>query len=636
MSGTARVITNETDKSQRVSAQSEAFIAGVIPSERGLKKPVFTTNQNDFYKRYTPNAQYEAGFDLTYIEMEKYLETNSNLYINRVVKNATLAACTFFKTASSKDNAPVTIEFKDQEDFVMSTNNGRPLPGDSTFTVDATADTLEVDDLFYSLSQTGDVVRFIKGAVSDVFPIEIIEATDYYLIKDATENIVRIASSKVNALAGTYITLSTGATLTDSTIINNEVTLQTELDQPAVLFYAADPGKWANKISLKLVNYTTDKILVKEPGAFYIEVFYNGVTTKESFIACFDQNKKDKFGQSMYIENVLERSNYIRAKVNPTIVSSDTLKEATTVYIELQKGVSDTALVAADYIAALQPFRNKSMYNIQYISDFGIALPAFQKEIIAICEARGDCGFILTTPLSVQQSSDYMNEILTYKRDTLNSVSSYGGMFCGHVKITEKQTGRDVWISPSAIVTSKIVDQWNNGTPWEPVAGDRKGTLNVLDVYRHFDQDGEESLLLDNGINPIRFDSGGAIKIWGNRTLQIQSSALENLHVRSLLIYIKRPMGDAVRPFLHELNDLDEAEGVRSTIKTILDLFSEDVKSKGGTFAYRNVVDATNNSTQDVIEQRLNVDAYLTPRYGINEIHLNFTVTNSLIEVSEG
>lgn len=630
MSGTAKVTVNEIDKTQRVSGQSSAFVAGVIPAVRGPLEPLLVSTNNDFYANYTPENKYKSGYDSSYIEVEKFLNDASSLYLNRAYTNPKLSAAQIFANSSSKNNASIQYPIFNENDFVFTTNNGRPYIGDSLITVISASNSIQVSALFYGKCITGDKIRFTKD-VADSFPPEILENTDYFLVKSSTLNTIYICSSKANAIATNPIilTITDNGLGTSLKVSNIEVSLIASVDQPLILIHSADQGVWGNLLEIKTINYASNTTLVKEPNCFYLEVFYKGVSTGESFICSFDRDKTDKFGSSLFIEEVLKSSNYIRAKVNPIVDTTFTIKENSSVYLGLDNGSDGTAITESELIAALQPYRNTKKYSIQFICDFGITLPAFQKEIISICEARGDCAFILSVPYSTQVSNTYLQSILNYKNTVLNSVSNYGAIYAGHVKVQDSQLGRQLWISPSGFVAAKAVKVWDSGTPWSIIAN-TLAELTVLDVARHFEEP-EESVLVDNGINPIRFEYGGGIKVWGERTLQIVPTAFDRLHTRLLFNFIKPAMKAALTPFLFTLNNLEDPESTMSTIVDVLSSYLDTIKGLGGIYGYSVVCDLTNNSKNDIVNSRLNVAVYISPVYGVEQIRLDLTANNNFI-----
>ena len=84
---------------------------------------------------------------------------------------------------------------------------------------------------------------------------------------------------------------------------------------------------------------------------------------------------------------------------------------------------------------------------------------------------------------------------------------------------------REVWTSPDGFAIKAMIDTASNYEIWYPVAGNTRGVVSALDTKVHF-TDGDQDLLYDNGVNPIIFDAGQGIKIWGQKTLLSQPSKI--------------------------------------------------------------------------------------------------------------
>ena len=90
--------------------------------------------------------------------------------------------------------------------------------------------------------------------------------------------------------------------------------------------------------------------------------------------------------------------------------------------------------------------------------------------------------------------------------------------------------------------------------PWFAPAGLQRGhLLTALDV-EYSPTQGERDLLYGSGnaVNPIvKFPQDG-ITVWGQRTLQRTSSALDRVNVRMLLIHLKKNLVRSLRNFVFE------------------------------------------------------------------------------------
>jgi phage tail sheath protein FI len=147
--------------------------------------------------------------------------------------------------------------------------------------------------------------------------------------------------------------------------------------------------------------------------------------------------------------------------------------------------------------------------------------------------------------------------------------------------------------------------------------------LTALDVEYSATQ-GERDLLYGSGnaVNPIvKFPQDG-ITIWGQRTLQRNSSALDRVNVRMLMLYIKKNLVRLLRTFIFEPNDKALWRQVTSTISPFL----SDIQSRRGLVAYNIVADGTNNTPERVDRNELWVSVFLKPTRAVEFIALNLVV----------
>src|SRR5699024_10635097 len=104
--------------------------------------------------------------------------------------------------------------------------------------------------------------------------------------------------------------------------------------------------------------------------------------------------------------------------------------------------------------------------------------------------------------------------MVNYRKHDTNWDTSYAAMYAPHVKIYDRYNDRNLWVSPDGVATKAIFDTASNFEIWYPVGGNKRGVVNVLDTYVHL-LDSDQDLLYDAGINPIVFEEGEGIKIWG-------------------------------------------------------------------------------------------------------------------------
>jgi len=188
--------------------------------------------------------------------------------------------------------------------------------------------------------------------------------------------------------------------------------------------------------------------------------------------------------------------------------------------------------------------------------------------------------------------------------------------------------GKDLIVPPAAYVSNNYMDKFTNATPWSIIAGPRRGVVGgsgVKGVEYAFDKS-DRDILEPFGINPIVFQRGVGLTILGNKTAQQSvKSALSSAHVREALIYIQEGIANILKDYVFEFNNTQ----TRLEIKTLADSFMEGVKSDGGVYAFKNIMDQTNN-TDDVIDNNVGIiDTYVEPVKGLEIVVHRTTILNT-------
>jgi hypothetical protein len=389
--------------------------------------------------------------------------------------------------------------------------------------------------------------------------------------------------------------------------------------------FGANPGEWNNKVGIKIYTYDNYPDKVKVPGAFLIEVYEEGdeVNPVETWVCSRDPNAKDGYGRNIYVEEVLKGSNYIQAQDNLAVDKSVKPQDITSI-LWLKGGDDGNAVTDADIVNALQKFKNPDDIPVTLFMDAGWATPAVQLEMLSIAEQRQDSVAILSTPYSAEESANYLNEIVNYRKVTLNANSSWGAIYTSHVKILDRFNNRELFIDPTGFVGGIISKTAMQFEIWYPPAGWRRGILNVLDVRRRFSR-GEMDYLYDNGINPIRFRPGWGIAVWGQKTLQTLPSALDRLNVRLLLIVLEPAIKKALESFVFEFND----EATRLIVRSMLESYLQNIKARGGIYEFYVKCDEENNTPEDIDNYRMNVWVFIQPTKSAEFIKVPIIITRT-------
>ena len=537
------------------------------------------------------------------------IDANTDYYIMKGVAN------TFQLSRSS--STPVAMNFTSAGTGQMTVTQ-QTKTNTSTFAGDLSGDVLTVSETFYENLVTG-----FSCTVSSTGTLPPgLSAQTYYIIRTSTANKIKLASTSVNATMGISVDITDAGTGIH-TILDTHNTALVGLDQKLMLIYTKTPC--AEDIYIKTLHYpygdsstwTADQKdiagTVKEPNAFLLYVYKkdsdgNYYEAEGPFLLSRTKGHKDGNGVGIYCEERITASSYIRILDNDSVDSS-LLPIDQSQYLKLTNGSQGLTVSDSDMLLALDQLKSRRNIFVTVLMDGGWTTPAYQKQgLIQLCENRKDCVAILNVPIAYEQSSDYMNSILNYRKEELNASTSYAALYSSHLYIQDKYNDRKIYVPCDGYVAAAISETAANYEIWYPAAGASRGQLNVLDVARRFTE-GEMDVLYDNGINPIDFYPGKGIRIWGNKTLLARPCSLDRLNVRMLLITIEPAIAEFLEDFLFEFNDEITRIRASSGIVTYMD----DIKSRRGVYAYTVKCDSENNTPAVIDANKLLVDLYIQP-----------------------
>ena len=200
--------------------------------------------------------------------------------------------------------------------------------------------------------------------------------------------------------------------------------------------------------------------------------------------------------------------------------------------------------------------------------------------------------------------------------------TNYAAVYYPWVKVLDTSINKPVLVPPSVIVPGAIAASDRIGAEWFAPAGLNRGVLgNVIEAKVRLNQS-ERDTLYNNKINPIATFPQTGVCIWGQKTLQERSTALDRINVRRLLITLKKFIASSSKYLVFEQNTLQ----TRIKFLNIVNPYLESVQQQQGLFAFRVVMDESNN-TPDVIDRNQLVGAiYLQPAKTAEFIILDFNV----------
>jgi len=280
-------------------------------------------------------------------------------------------------------------------------------------------------------------------------------------------------------------------------------------------------------------------------------------------------------------------------------------------------------LVAADYSDMLNLLANQDDYQFNVLTTPGLirGVSAHSTAIttaINNVQSRGDAIYIIDPSaygLAISAADGPVAEA-----GTINS--SYGAMYWPWLQTSDPDTGDNVWVPASTMIPGVYAFNDNASEPWFAPAGiNRGGLTTVIRPERKLSQSNRDTLY-NAKVNPIASFPGVGTVVYGQKTLQRQASALDRVNVRRLLISLKSYIGQISQTLVFEQN----TAATRNNFLSQVNPYLESVQQRQGLYAFKVVMDDSNN-TPDVIDRNQLVgQIFLQPTKTAEFIILDFNV----------
>jgi len=284
-------------------------------------------------------------------------------------------------------------------------------------------------------------------------------------------------------------------------------------------------------------------------------------------------------------------------------------------------------LIAGDYDNAINLLQNKDEYRFNLLTTPGLTLQDHSSQLTTLAnnaKSRGDF-FFIADPVR------YSSTILAAITQTATLNNSYAAVYWPWCQIIDPDRGSSIFVPASTMMPG--VFAFNDGVsePWFAPAGINRGTLgNVIRAERRLTQANRDQLY-DANVNPIATFPNAGVVVFGQKTTQTKASALDRVNVRRLLIALKTFIGQVADNLVFEQNTIATRNNFLSQVNPYL----ASVQERQGLYAFKVVMDETNN-TPDVIDRNQLVgQIYLQPTRTAEFIILDFNVLPTGAEFPE-
>jgi hypothetical protein len=284
-------------------------------------------------------------------------------------------------------------------------------------------------------------------------------------------------------------------------------------------------------------------------------------------------------------------------------------------------------LLAVNYDQAINLLNNKDEYRYNLLVAPGLTLQDHSSQLTTIANNARSRGDFMLIADPVRYSSTILNVIV--QSTVLNN--SYSAVYWPWLQVIDPDRGSTVFVPPSTILPGTFAFNDSVAEPWFAPAGINRGTLNgVIRAERRLTQNNRDELY-DNNVNPIATFPNAGVVVFGQKTTQKKASALDRVNVRRLLIALKSFISQVADNLVFEQNTIATRNNFLSQVNPYL----ASVQERQGLFAFKVVMDETNN-TPDVIDRNQLVgQIFLQPTRTAEFIILDFNVLPTGAEFPE-
>jgi phage tail sheath protein FI len=289
-------------------------------------------------------------------------------------------------------------------------------------------------------------------------------------------------------------------------------------------------------------------------------------------------------------------------------------------YYDNISNTDSQGLVGGNYTDAINLLANKDDFRYNIITAPGLIYDNAShatslNSLIANTEERGDA--IVVTDLK-----NYGATVIGATTTAASLDTSYAAAYWPWVQITDPDSRQLVWVPASTMIPGVYANNDRTSEAWFAPAGINRGGLgSVRQAERKLTQANRDTLYTGK-VNPIATFPGRGVVVFGQKTLQNQASALDRVNVRRLLIELKSYISQVSDNLVFEQN----TAATRNQFLSQVNPYLESVQQRQGLYAFKVVMDSSNN-TADVIDRNQLIGAiYIQPTKTAEFIYLDFNI----------
>ena len=586
------VLARENDSSFVTARPVERGAAIIGPTVKGpIEQPTLVSSYSSFQAIFGDKLQSGSNeFSyLTSVAANNYFQNGGNsLLVTRVVSGSTTQDWTPATSSAAAEQTGTVAAFG------IPTGSQGPTTGLSPFVLETISEgaimnsAIQQDESSNNvengngalISGSFDNLRYEIASVnssSGVFSLLIRRGDDTNNQKVILEQYNNIS---LDPLAANYISRAIGDVSTTLVTEGSDTFLQESGSFPNI----------SNYVRVKAVNYATPNY------------FNNDGTAKDEYTGSLPAVSSGSFGGGNGLNVPTDQpANRVPANFYQNINSTNT-----------------QGLRGDDYTNAIALLANQDDYQYNVISAPGLTNQSYATQISSLSNntiARGDAIFVLDLV-------DYNQPINTVTAQASGLDTSYAAAYWPWVQTVDPNTAQLVYVPASTMIPGVYAFTDASSDPWFAPAGITRGGLGqVVRAERKLTSTNRDTLYEGN-VNPIATFPQTGVVVFGQKTLQKAATALDRVNVRRLLIALKDFISQIADNLVFEQNTI----ATRQNFLTQVNPYLESVQQRQGLYAFKVVMDESNN-TPDVIDRNeLIGQIFLQPTKTAEFIILDFNV----------
>ena len=269
-----------------------------------------------------------------------------------------------------------------------------------------------------------------------------------------------------------------------------------------------------------------------------------------------------------------------------------------------------------NYDNAINLLKDKNAYQFNVLFTPGLTSDLHGSKISTLLtntQERGDNLFVLDLVTYDETTTSVINQ--AGSRD-----SSYGASYWPWVRIIDPSTGRHIWSPASTVIPGVYANNDRIAAPWFAPAGINRGGLDEVMRTQYKLTQAQKDSLYESNVNPLATLPRTGVVVFGQKTLQKEASALDRVNVRRLLIELKSFIGQTADTIVFEQNTATTRNSFLARVTPYL----ETVQQKQGLYAFKVVMDDSNNGPDVIDRNQLIGQVYVQPTRTAEFISVDF------------